>query len=262
MDQDAPAEISNPVPAATEENPEAVATQSEITNEAGSPKAAPIPSIASPMQPSSTTTDTSIVPPGTEPNPADDETMDQMDFEEISDEELEEETKVKGLGDALGVDWASLVAESRPRVKNATEGSAKKRWEPHRVLARIGISIEMAGAKLANEICTQIQQDEAEEGNLKVEDIKTEVKVEKEEKPKLHPIAGMQVSLRDWKAKRKTLFANAGPLKRALCARRDLEIRRYLCKLPAKDTIGLGDAQHPHDPEIFRMALKLYERTL
>ena len=34
-----------------------------------------------------------------------------LDFEEISDGELEEESRNKGLGDALGVDWASLAKE-------------------------------------------------------------------------------------------------------------------------------------------------------
>lgn len=193
----------------------------------------------------------------TDQHSVDDEAIDQMDFEEISDEELEEETKVKGLGDALGVDWASLVAESRPRIKVNSSGSAKKRWEPHRVLARIGISIKMAGPELAHNILNEIESDDVKSNE---NEIKSEL--ENNELKLTHPIAGMQVSLREWTTKRRQLFASAGPFKRALCARRDLEIRKYLCKLPVKDTIGLGDTQHTHDPELFRMALKLYERTL
>lgn len=67
----------------------------------------------------------------------------ELDFEEISEDELEEESKVKGLGDALGVDWASLVAESRPRPKPMS--SAKLRWESHNVLVNLGVSVKLAG---------------------------------------------------------------------------------------------------------------------
>lgn len=67
----------------------------------------------------------------------------ELDFEEISEDELEEESKVKGLGDALGVDWASLIAESRPRPKPIS--SAKLRWESHNVLVNLGVSVKLAG---------------------------------------------------------------------------------------------------------------------
>lgn len=66
-----------------------------------------------------------------------------LDFEEISEDELEEESKVKGIGDALGVDWASLIAESKPRTKPVS--STKLRWESHNVLVNIGISVKYAG---------------------------------------------------------------------------------------------------------------------
>lgn len=67
----------------------------------------------------------------------------ELDFEEISEDELEEESKVKGLGDALGVDWASLIAESRPRSKPIS--SAKLSWESHNVLVNLGVSVNLAG---------------------------------------------------------------------------------------------------------------------
>lgn len=85
--------------------------------------------------------------------------MDNMDFEEISDEELEEEVRIKGLGDALGVDWASLVAESRPRVKAEQSGSAKRRWESRNVLINLGISVDLAGKELVREILQSNRKD-------------------------------------------------------------------------------------------------------
>ncbi|KAE8741630.1 hypothetical protein FOCC_FOCC012832 [Frankliniella occidentalis] len=71
-----------------------------------------------------------------------------LGFEEISDGELEEEARARGISDALGVDWASLVAETRPRAKIDKAGSTRQRWEGVRLLTYIGVSVEYAGPKL------------------------------------------------------------------------------------------------------------------
>lgn len=63
---------------------------------------------------------------------------------------------VAGLGDALGVDWASLVAESRPRPAVTAPGAARRRWQPENILARIGVSMQYAGEQLYNQIQQQI----------------------------------------------------------------------------------------------------------
>lgn len=75
-----------------------------------------------------------------------------LDFEEISDGELEEEARTKGLGDALGVDWASLIEESKAMMReklSKAETSAKQRWMPDQILLDVGISYKMAGAEFA-----------------------------------------------------------------------------------------------------------------
>lgn len=80
-----------------------------------------------------------------------DEGLETMDFEEISDGELEEDIKTsgKGLGDALGVDWASLVNESQPRrPATSTHENAQNRWQCKAVFQRIGISVKTAGNEL------------------------------------------------------------------------------------------------------------------
>lgn len=214
--------------------------------------------------------------------------IDHMDFEEISDEELEEEVKVKGIGDALGVDWASLVAESRPRVKQDKCG-AKKRWESHRVLMRVGLSSEMAGEKLVKEILREAKMKEDEEmkkeGNIKEEEVKEEIKKEEEVKEEIkeikdeikeepkevvkeeevdvtvsHPIAAIQVALREKEVIRNNLFATAGTYRRALSARRDLAIRRHLCNLPIKD-LSVDRPKTPED-DMFKLASQLMLRSL
>lgn len=206
----------------------------------------------------------------------DDENMD-LDFEEISEDELEEETRVKGLGDALGVDWASLVAESRPRVKPVS--SAKKRWESHNVLVNLGISVEMTGEDLAKEIFREHalakKEEELEVSKVKEENLQSElngvvIKQEIKEEPAEpqenveveipHPIAAVQVAMQENRAVRKALFSSAGPFRRALCARRDLAIRRHLSHLPVED--DYVEVPKRHDPELLKVALQLFERCL
>lgn len=200
-----------------------------------------------------------------------------LDFEEISEDELEEEARVKGLGDALGVDWASLVADSRPRIKPIT--SAKRRWESHNVLVNLGISVELAGEEFVKEVMkehAEAKENEVKEDTVEIKQEIVEIKQEPLEdvKPDLmkmesvesadvvisHPVAAIQVANREKEAIRKSLFASAGPYRRALSARRDLVIRRHLCHLPVKD--DFVEAPKRHDPELFKLACQLFERCL
>lgn len=192
-----------------------------------------------------------------------------LDFEEISEDELDEESRVKGIGDALGVDWASLVAESRPRIKPVS--SAKRRWESHNVLVNLGISVDMAGEDLVKDILR-----EHAEAKLKEEQENSETEVKSEEatvangddvKKEVvddivipHPTAAIQVAIRENQQVRKSLFASAGPYRRALCARRDLAIRRHLSHLPVDD--AYVEPPKRHDPELLKQALQLFERSL
>lgn len=202
----------------------------------------------------------------------DEENMD-LDFEEISEDELEEESRIKGIGDALGVDWASLIAESRPR--NKPINSAKRRWESHNVLVNLGISVELAGEDLVKDILKEHAEAERKDleqndDNKKKNEInggvassQVSVKIELEDKNEVvsvHPIAAVQVANRDKLAIRKTLFSSVGPNRRALSARRDLMIRRHLCNLPLKDTYV--EAPKQHDPDLFKLATQLFQRCL
>lgn len=179
-----------------------------------------------------------------------------LDFEEISDDELEEESKVKGIGDALGVDWASLIVDSRPRIKPIS--SAKRRWESHNILVNLGISVELAGEDLVKTILKEHAEaktrDEAkDEETSEKEDAARKVSIS-------HPIGSIQVAHREKQEIRKALFSNAGLNCRALSARRDLMIRRHLCNLPLKDTFV--EAPKRHDPELLKVAVEMFERCL
>ncbi|XP_073833624.1 fl(2)d-associated complex component [Musca autumnalis] len=114
-----------------------------------------------------------------------------MDFEEISDGELEEERAAKGVGDALGVDWSSLVAETK-RLPSCPTTSAKEKWQPHRIILDIGISMRMAGEEYAKQLLAnakqQLEEEVKDESNLKTE-IKDETTIKSEIKDEVSSLS-------------------------------------------------------------------------
>lgn len=118
---------------------------------------------------------------------------DLLDFEEISDGELEEESR-KNLGDALGVDWSSLVRDTKVQTGQPSEEqytTAKQKWQPHRVILDIGISFKFAGEEFAKRILNDAKQKLNEEQqaikskienkiNTNEDDVKSELKIKLE----------------------------------------------------------------------------------
>lgn len=174
------------------------------------------------------------------------------------------------MGDALGVDWASLVQESRFIQKDSTlETTAKQRWQPYRIFLDVGVSYEMAGNEFAEEILkNSLEKLKIEElERMKSKCVKTEeifIKKEiiedgeengeengeqqepiPEEDTKLddleiynqmNPVACVQVASRRNFLQRKNLIINAsGDFSRGLSARRDLQLRRQLCGFPSRE---------------------------
>ncbi|KPJ12285.1 Zinc finger CCCH domain-containing protein 13 [Papilio machaon] len=197
----------------------------------------------------------------------DDDDVANLDFEEISDGELEEERTRAGLGDALGVDWASLVADARRREQVPSTGGARDRWRPERVLARIGLSIHMAGKDIVQNILDknaeslQAEKDQQESNNVDnavVENGQCEDSLEKDiprDVNSLHPVAAIQVSIEKRKRQRAVLFGSGCEITRGLSARRDLALRRYLCHLPA--TERTGQSRVATQPSLFHAAQAL-----
>lgn len=208
-----------------------------------------------------------------------------LDFEEISDGELEEESaKVKGLGDALGVDWAGLIAEQRVEKRSATDSTVKEMWEPKRIFRDVGISVRMAGAELAQrllgeEVRVRIKTEPMDEEQLNggLMDVKGNVVVEDDKKGEVNvlenPVASCQVALRKRMEMRASLIVNKngpGGSQVALCARRDLQIRRQLCGLPAWE-IQLGGGgggsrvteqqQKEQEAELRTLAMEMFTKA-
>lgn len=222
-----------------------------------------------------------------------------LDFEEISDGELDEEARIKGLGDALGVDWASLVEESKAITQQKSkkiETSAKQRWQSHRILLDVGVSFKMAGAQFAKAVLLDAQQKLAQETpateitvpiESKVVCVKMEIDSENVEEVedklsklvasnghdatgaialtdtlKLHPVASAQVADRSSAQQQCSLVFNAtGPYSRALVARRDIAMRRQLCNLPISENNFKATANR-HTTGYENIAIKLFQKAL
>lgn len=209
-----------------------------------------------------------------------------LDFEEISDGELEEESRIRGLGDALGVDWASLIKETqKPTVRSSNElyDTTKSRWSAHRILWDIGISAKFAGEEFARTTMTEARdklRQEKEEWLAKqttnddddAENNETAVKeptdnFEKEDfefdtDVLPHPLANVQVMMRKLQIQRRNLIAHSSQqCGRALSAGKDLEMRRKLCNLPTKD-LHLDRSKGPHNIERSKYAEKIYNRLI
>ncbi|XP_047041687.1 uncharacterized protein DDB_G0284459-like isoform X3 [Helicoverpa zea] len=202
----------------------------------------------------------------------DDEDVPNLDFEEISDGELEEERTRAGLGDALGVDWASLVADVRRREQTSvSSGGARDRWRPERVLAHLGLSLNMAGKEVVQDVLQknaeslqldkkkQVQILENSDQKDVVEQNGThEANTETEPVPDvstLHPVGAIQVAMEKRKRQRAVLFGSGCEITRGLSARRDLALRRYLCHLPTAERTG--QSRVTPQPSLFNAARSL-----
>ncbi|BET00449.1 Hypothetical protein NTJ_13265 [Nesidiocoris tenuis] len=157
------------------------------------------------------------------PRPGDDENMVGLDFEEISDEELEEEKMNKGgsIGDALGVDWLSLIADcpEKKKVKNGDRSSVRARWEAGEMLARLGVSTTLASPEYIKKL--KEKYPEILPGGAKDESTR-----------KIMGVAALQRKLAERKARRENVIALSMENKQALSARADIAIRRRICGLP------------------------------
>ncbi|XP_066952583.1 fl(2)d-associated complex component-like isoform X3 [Macrobrachium rosenbergii] len=183
-----------------------------------------------------------------ENGPSYDELMDEEEtihLEEISDDELEEDRQAKfSVADALDINWASLVRDSRPPVNEVAAGTALKRFSPAHLLARLGVSTRYARPEVVQSIkeaCAANVTDEDEDAaKLKV--------------PAVTEKGGVLRLLKARAEGRQRVLQSIGPNRRALCARQDIALRRQLCNLPEQDYIGDNPLL---DRDLFRQSINL-----
>lgn len=197
--------------------------------------------------------------------------LDAMDFEEISDGELEAEEsrggKVKLLNtndilrnsissfllahvtdcslqslancivgffagvDALTVDWAALLSQTRSREGEETREARTHRWQSSQLLGRLGVSMALCGTELANKLGIKVNgingmcrftllfaSSNILSAGTTEEDDAAEPRIEL-----LDPVAGIHVALRARKQQRESIFQLRD--RRGLSAADDLAFR-------------------------------------
>jgi len=141
------------------------------------------------------------------------------DLDEVSqgdDDDEGEKTK-----DALDVDWSELISKPEGFADKVEEtGVLKKRWSLAAILNRVGLSESLVGKKKYNEIIALANKD--------VED-------SLQFKP-MHRMQYLDMYLRNRVERRRTIVSEHGPYTRALTARRDLSIRRFLCHMSEEES--------------------------
>ncbi|KAK3744748.1 hypothetical protein QZH41_003384 [Actinostola sp. cb2023] len=175
-----------------------------------------------------------------------------------SDEE-EDAKKDKSTNNALGVedvDWSSLGI-SQDVNKEKEPVSHLEKFMPAYVFSRIGISPTLAGQRL-----TRLVQDACAKPKVSetgIEEPGTGLCIP-EEGPKC--IGAFVAAAAAKKREREGLLGNLGPCRRALCARRDLAIRKQLGRSSKFGKMALFAASPttPVDNELFQMSVALYKK--
>ena len=152
----------------------------------------------------------------------DDDILERMDFEEISDDELGEVENKVSIVDVFGINWASLLSRDKSELPSNQSGSSdstlartvRQRWTPVHVFQQVGISRKLCGEALFQKVVDKIK----ESLNVPPEDTKQAAMLEEElEKP----------MCRRRRLERSSLLENygLGPHSRALSAKRDMAVR-------------------------------------
>ncbi|GFX41822.1 zinc finger CCCH domain-containing protein 13 [Trichonephila clavipes] len=202
-------------------------------------------------------------------------TAESVDYDPISDDELDalieepDDTLIKPaveekskIVNALEVDWSTLMSETKTEF---VPGFARQRFKAAHVLSRIGFSQVFAGAELTEKIIETCQKQLDDEVVSNEEAAEENVSKEENKKPKKfvmeHPLAAFHVAISQNKQERNILFNKVGPFRRALCARRDLQIRKVLCrplnKLDATPVVTYTPQYTVVDKELYKQSLEL-----
>ncbi|KAK7016787.1 hypothetical protein SK128_023703, partial [Halocaridina rubra] len=117
------------------------------------------------------------------------------------------------VADALDINWASLVHDSRLPVNEVAAGTALKRFSPAHLLARLGVSTRYARPEViqrVREACTAAVPEDDEGAKLEI--------------PPVTDKTGVVRLIRARAEGRQRILQSIGPNRRALCARQDIAL--------------------------------------
>ncbi|XP_036367355.1 zinc finger CCCH domain-containing protein 13 isoform X2 [Octopus sinensis] len=191
-----------------------------------------------------------------------------MQYEEISSEEEsmtgdldldllgvggDKKKKKKSIVDVLNIDWSHMMQTNRPKPTEQL-GSALQGFRPGRIFSKIGVSRQFAGDFIfikLQDICnkhlreikeTNEQGKDQPNENSTTENSTNENSTNENSTKDTNPpevdqfkfrnhIAALHMASVKKNKDRSNLLHDIGSHRRALCARRDLEIRRQLCQI-------------------------------
>lgn len=190
----------------------------------------------------------SVVSAGEEYEPISDDELDEIlaDSAQKRDEQQEDE-KTPGPLDVIDVDWSSLMPKQKPEPRAA--GAALLRFTPGAVLLRSGVSAQLAGPQLlarVREVCSA-ELDDPKDADQLFE----------------HDLGALNMAALSRKEERGGLLRNLGPCSKALCARRDLVIRRQLLKNDKGTTKQIfTSAPVVVDNELLQLSVRLFKKKM
>ena len=159
--------------------------------------------------------------------------------------ESEETLKTNArLADALGADWSQLLGKESPRVVEGEgregRGDARKRWSLAEIIRRVGLSQEMMGGEEEYQaFLAKINSGLGEEEKVEL----------------LDPRPWQHITQTSKLAAEKRLLTQLGGC-RALSARSDINIRRFLNNINSQDT-GLPVCRVNTNMELYNQARQL-----
>lgn len=116
-------------------------------------------------------------------------------------------------------------------------GSHLKRFTPGHVFSRIGISSSLAGPRLTK-LVLQTCAEATKDNPSGVETVDTSDTEGTSEPQVANTIGALMAGAAAKTREREDLFTNVGPCRRALCARKDLAMRKRLRRLTGKVFLG------------------------
>lgn len=157
------------------------------------------------------------------------------------------------------VDWSALVSSQGASEKTGEEpGSHLKRFTPGHVFSRIGISSSLAGPRLTK-LVLQTCAEATKDNPSGVETVDTSDTEGTSEPQVANTIGALMAGAAAKRREREDLFTNVGPCRRALCARKDLAMRKRLRRLTGKVGLFQTPPSAPVDNELYLMSVALYK---
>lgn len=188
----------------------------------------------------------SAVSGGEEYEPISDDELDEILADSQKRDEQQDDEKISGPLDVIDVDWSSLMPKQKQEPR--TPGAALLRFTPGAVLLRAGVSRRLAGPQLlarVKEVCSRELEDPKDADKLLEYDL-----------------GALNMAAYNRRMERANLLRSLGPCCKALCARRDIAIRRQLLKNDKGTTKQIYTSAPVVDNELMQLSLRLFKKKM